>query len=515
MNTNNCKTCSSCGRSWPINTCPAQCSCGINLRNYDYTLPACVRNKKPECTKKAIIASTTVETTSKMEGIRDAFVHVTENNTTYYLDSCGNPIITWAGPIDMPRYDVDNNPFGYKKQLLHTVRTTTDPSTGEETDDDVVVYYDSRGDAHVLMTEDDITRMFEYIQNEEAQIWAAIDTKQDTLTAGSNIIIDKDPNTGVVTISATGSGAAYTAGANIQISPYNVISATDTTYTAGQNINIDSNNVISAIVDLTNYYNKAEVNQLISDLDSISMRVVATLPTTGVSNIIYLVQRTGETVYDQWVYSEGQWYHIGDTNIDLSEYYTKTEVNNLKQNRLVGGAERQTVGDESYFSFVDPGTSYVSDTKGSTIYTYIENKILARWEQAFLDKVYPVGAIYTTITNDDPATLFGGTWEIVGNGRVLWGVGSGETAGTTLSEQLPNIKGRLDFSGGAQGHPEFTTSGAFARQGSGSYSYPDPIGSSSSGRIADFNASRSSSVYTDNGIVRPNAYTVKFWKRTA
>ena len=56
----------------------------------------------------------------------------------------------------------------------------------------MVVYYDSRGDAHVLMTEDDITRMFEYIQNEEAQIWAAIDTKQDELTAGTNIIIDKE-----------------------------------------------------------------------------------------------------------------------------------------------------------------------------------------------------------------------------------------------------------------------------------------------------------------------------------
>lgn len=470
-----------------------------------------MRNKKPECTKKAIIASTTVETTSKMEGIRDAFVHVTENNTTYYLDSCGNPIITWAGPVDMPRYDVDNNPFGYKKQLLHTVRTTTNPVTGLDEDDDVVVYYDSRGDAHVLMTEDDITRMFEYIQNEEAQIWAAIDTKQDELTAGTNIIIDKDPDTGVVTISAVGGGAAYTAGANIQISPYNVISATDTKYTAGQNITINDQNIISAIVDLTDYYNKAEVNQLISDLDSISMRVVATLPTTGVSNIIYLVQRTGETVYDQWVYSEGQWYHIGDTNIDLSEYYTKLEADAKFQEILSEGNNIDPVTDSTELSSVDLSNKVVDKVAVSDLWDYM-------WK-----KIYPVGSIYTTVTNDDPATLFGGTWEIVGNGRVLWGVGSSDTAGTTLSEQLPNIKGtwrkNSSASAGNQvtdiGSGNFTGSGAITKTTSSQYNAVNDGNPSTYVDGFTFDAHNSSSVYTDNGIVRPNAYTVKWWRRTA
>lgn len=491
--------CTKCGRSFPYGQKECSC-CGTNN---SCATPACVRAKAPSCANKAVIASTTVEKVSGMNGIRDAFVHVAENNTTYYLDSSGDPIITWVGPIESTRYDVAGNPMGYRKQLLHTVRTTTDPSTGEETDDDVVVYYDSRAQAHVLMTEDDITRMFNYIQHEEAQIWEALEGKQDELTAGTNIIIDKDPDTGVTSISAVGGGAAYTAGENIQISPYNVISATDTTYSAGTNITISSSNVISAIVDLTNYYNKAEVNQLISDLDSISMRVVGSLPATGVSNIIYLVQRTGETVYDQWVYSEGQWYHIGDTNIDLSEYYTKLEADAKFQEILSDGNNIDPVTDSTELSSVDLSNKVIDKVAVSDLWDYM-------WK-----KIYPVGSIYTTVTNDDPSTLFGGTWEIVGTNRVLWGVGSGDTAGTTLSEQLPNIKGRLDFSGGAQGHPEFTASGAFGRQGSGSYSYPDPIGSSSSGRIADFNATRSSSTYTDNGIVRPAAYTVKFYRRTA
>lgn len=48
-------------------------------------------------------------------------------------------------------------------------------------------------------------------------------------------------------------GKDYKAGANIQISDDNMISATDTKYTAGANVNIDENNVISAVDTDTKY----------------------------------------------------------------------------------------------------------------------------------------------------------------------------------------------------------------------------------------------------------------------
>jgi len=45
----------------------------------------------------------------------------------------------------------------------------------------------------------------------------------------------------------------------------------------------------------------------------------------------------------------------------------------------------------------------------------------------FLNKVYPIGAIYMSVVNTSPATLFGGTWSAFGAGRTLVGFDSGQT----------------------------------------------------------------------------------------
>ena len=79
-----------------------------------------------------------------------------------------------------------------------------------------------------------------------------------TFTTGSKVsaIGSTDATTGLTingvdyTIKA---GKDYKAGANIQISPDNTISATDTKYTAGANVSIDENNVISAVDTDTKY----------------------------------------------------------------------------------------------------------------------------------------------------------------------------------------------------------------------------------------------------------------------
>lgn len=50
-----------------------------------------------------------------------------------------------------------------------------------------------------------------------------------------------------------------------------------------------------------------------------------------------------------------------------------------------------------------------------------------------VDLVYPVGSIYMSVNNVDPATLFGGTWEQIQN-RFLLAAGSTYAAGSTGGE---------------------------------------------------------------------------------
>lgn len=51
---------------------------------------------------------------------------------------------------------------------------------------------------------------------------------------------------------------------------------------------------------------------------------------------------------------------------------------------------------------------------------------------------YPVGAIYLSVTNVNPATLFGGTWEAIG-GRFLLGANSAYAAGSTGGESAHKL----------------------------------------------------------------------------
>jgi microcystin-dependent protein len=48
--------------------------------------------------------------------------------------------------------------------------------------------------------------------------------------------------------------------------------------------------------------------------------------------------------------------------------------------------------------------------------------------------IYPVGCIYMSVVDTDPATLFGGTWESWGNGRVPVGVDANETEFETVEK---------------------------------------------------------------------------------
>ena len=104
----------------------------------------------------------------------------------------------------------------------------------------------------------------------------------------------------------------------------------------------DSGFITNTVNNLTNYYKKsetytqAEVDALISAVVTIDIEVVQTLPTTDISTTtIYLLpkQTAGtDDVYDEYINTTGTsagWELIGSTQVDLSNYYNKTQVDNL------------------------------------------------------------------------------------------------------------------------------------------------------------------------------------------
>ena len=51
-----------------------------------------------------------------------------------------------------------------------------------------------------------------------------------------------------------------------------------------------------------------------------------------------------------------------------------------------------------------------------------------------LDSIYPVGSVYISINHTNPGTIFGGTWERFGNGKVLVGVDENDTDFSTVEQ---------------------------------------------------------------------------------
>lgn len=100
-------------------------------------------------------------------------------------------------------------------------------------------------------------------------------------------------------------------------------------------LNNDSEFITIAVNNLTNYYKKTEiytqeeVNALISNINSFNVEVVQILPTKNIdTHTIYLVPKESETDdnYNEYIYINNSWEHIGSTNVDLTNYYNKTEI---------------------------------------------------------------------------------------------------------------------------------------------------------------------------------------------
>ena len=119
----NCEPmCTTCGRPWVV--CKGECGCNkpccnkVNFCEYGRAVPGCIRERAPGCPMQAVIPSVVVESTSNLKNLADCFVHVTDINTTFYIDDKHRTMITWAGPVEYNNYDLDANSLGLRSQFL-------------------------------------------------------------------------------------------------------------------------------------------------------------------------------------------------------------------------------------------------------------------------------------------------------------------------------------------------------------------------------------------------------------
>lgn len=88
-------------------------------------VPACIRACQPSCPFVAVIPAVTVSSTEQMQNLADCFVHVTDINTTFYIDERHRIMITWAGPIEQDNYDFAANPLNLRSQTVYDFATNT------------------------------------------------------------------------------------------------------------------------------------------------------------------------------------------------------------------------------------------------------------------------------------------------------------------------------------------------------------------------------------------------------
>jgi hypothetical protein len=105
--------------------------------------------------------------------------------------------------------------------------------------------------------------------------------------------------------------------------------------------------------------------------------VVAELPEAGLPNKIYLVPSSDpetQNTLDEFIWVNNDWEKIGAVNVDLSDYFNKTEINSMlggKQDKLVAGENITIDATTNVISARDIG----NNPDGVTIVLNEENKL--------------------------------------------------------------------------------------------------------------------------------------------
>ena len=149
------------------------------------------------------------------------------------------------------------------------------------------------------------------------------------------------------TLSATGGGTADSvAWENVQDKPttiagYGITDAkiNNKTITLGANtVTVPTNN--NELTNGAGYQTASDVesaiNDAIGDITGFEFQIVEDLPGTGEKGVIYLISNsgTGQNIYDEYIWTGTAFEKIGTTDVDLSNYWSKTDLVAIQNNEI-------------------------------------------------------------------------------------------------------------------------------------------------------------------------------------
>lgn len=139
--------------------------------------------------------------------------------------------------------------------------------------------------------------------------------------------------------------------------------------------------------------------------------------------------------------------------------------------------------------------------------------------RGFLDYIYPIGSIYQTIDDGfNPNIRWGGTWELIEEGRFLQATETSATGGDTVSAGLPNIGGHLDIRATDYNASKVAwEDGVFIKSTTAGYTADAVHQQNGAVNVIryNFDAHYYNSIYGNSTTVQPSAVKVYMWHRTA
>lgn len=165
------------------------------------------------------------------------------------------------------------------------------------------------------------------------------------------------------------------------------------------------------------------------------------------------------------------------------------------------------------------------DLPGSAAQLKVLKDLYTQLNSDLLNRTYPIGSIYLSVSASNPNSLFGGTWERI-HDRFLLGAGSayalGSMGGSNAHDHLMTLRMGASYSVGIMPHNQHPESGIYnyrnnsysswSRDGNITQEHPSGLDYSV---LADGQPVFSTSGYTQRSDNLPPYLAVCIWKRIA